>query len=1090
MRGQHWAGLVAGLLAAGCVAAATHAAAPESSPSDWPSYRAGHGRAAYAQRPLSANLQLRWVHTPRQTPQPAWPAPARGSYWQQLTDIAPRVVDDHTFHPVAVGGSVLFASSADDSLVCLDATTGQVRWRRTTGGPVRYAPVVAENRVYAGSDDGHLYCLALADGSIQWQQRLAPVQRLVSGNGRLISPWPVRTGVVVDQGKVYAAAGLYPSQGVYVAALSADTGEFVWRQQIGDAAHGYMLIAEDRLIVPTGRSTPIVLAVADGQLLGKLPGAPGSYAVAVERDIFTGRGNEGALEATRLGVSESLVSIAARHLCVTPDASLLLGSGLLRAIDLTRYTELSAALTAQQNKYKRLADHAAELEASGETPGQLQRIRTELNETTQRIDELNTARNACEKWSLATSHTGCLAAAGDTAVVGGRGGAELHALDDGRLLGQVEIEGIALGIAIADGQLYLSNEQGSIYCFGEHAGTPDQSSTDAMQNLETAPTDQWQEAVEQIVAEHLTPTFGGTLGYGVVVGGGNLELLDALVRGTDLKLLVLDDDHARVDAIRTRYLEQGVYGTRLAALHAPAGTLPVADYTANLVVSSRRLASEAETRWDTSELMRLVRPAGGVAWLSRAGPPERRPPLPGAGSWTHQYGNLGNTAATDDSHIHWDLRLQWFGGPGPAQMVDRHLRAPAPLAADGRLLVGGENTLVCVDSYHGTEYWRMELPGAQRYSMPYDCGYASLKGDLLATAVRDRVWLVDVQTGDVLQKIAAPRVESVEQPHWGYVGLTSEALLGATQKSTASRTRPSREQIDLDYRNVRPTVACQALFSMDQADGALHWMHEATILNPTIAVGDDRIYFVGSESRRLAEHPTGRIFLSPFMAESPQLVALDLRSGEPTWQRPLDPFMRICTNILYLQATPERLIVSGSYTRDNDSWYRVAVIDNATGETQWTAEHAKEKPGEFSHGEQVHHPVVLGDRLVAEPVIYELATGRRVTPRGEPNSWTIRRPAHSCGTMSGAGDCLFFRSGNPTVMGLDSTLQGERRFRSISPSRPGCWINIIPADGLVLIPEASASCVCHYSLQTSMAFQSVPPPGMNDTTAPDRRADQ
>jgi len=35
---------------------------------------------------------------------------------------------------------------------------------------------------------------------------------------------------------------------------------------------------------------------------------------------------------------------------------------------------------------------------------------------------------------------------------------------------------------------------------------------------------------------------------------------------------------------------------------------------------------------------------------------------------------------------------------------------------------------------------------------------------------------------------------------------------------------------------------------------------------------------------------------------------------------------------------------------------------------------------------------------------------------------------------------------------------------------PGCWINIIPAGGLVLIPEASSGCTCGYPLQTSMAF--------------------
>jgi hypothetical protein len=37
-------------------------------------------------------------------------------------------------------------------------------------------------------------------------------------------------------------------------------------------------------------------------------------------------------------------------------------------------------------------------------------------------------------------------------------------------------------------------------------------------------------------------------------------------------------------------------------------------------------------------------------------------------------------------------------------------------------------------------------------------------------------------------------------------------------------------------------------------------------------------------------------------------------------------------------------------------------------------------------------------------------------------------------------------------------------------SRPGCWINMIPAGGLLLIPEASSGCTCDFPVQTSLAF--------------------
>ena len=99
-------------------------------------------------------------------------------------------------------------------------------------GPVRYAPVLADDRLFFGNDDGNVYCLEASTGQLVWRKRLGPRDWRIPGNGRLISLWPVRTGLVVDAGVVYAAAGLYPSQGVYAAALSAADGSDVWRQKL------------------------------------------------------------------------------------------------------------------------------------------------------------------------------------------------------------------------------------------------------------------------------------------------------------------------------------------------------------------------------------------------------------------------------------------------------------------------------------------------------------------------------------------------------------------------------------------------------------------------------------------------------------------------------------------------------------------------------------------------------------------------------------------------------------------------------------------------------------------------------------------
>jgi hypothetical protein len=148
----------------------------------------------------------------------------------------------------------------------------------------------------------------------------------------------------------------------------------------------------------------------------------------------------------------------------------------------------------------------------------------------------------------------------------------------------------------------------------------------------------------------------------------------------------------------------------------------------------------------------------------------------------------------------------------------------------------------------------------------------------------------------------------------------------------------------------------------------------------------------------------------------------------------------------------------------------VACFDHSSGSLHWEAFHEKGKPGQMFHGEQVHHPVIMKDLLITEPVIYHLETGVPVASFQSNDPWVLDRPGHSCGTLSAGGDCLFFRATNPTVLDLSENLASGESSIKLSPSRTGCWINIIPAGGLVMIPEASAGCVCHFSLQTSMAF--------------------
>ena len=107
--------------------------------------RSGDAVASGAQSSPPEQLHLQWM---RQLPprKPAW----------ALTPMMPK---DWAYEPAVCGDLVLVGCSHNDAVMAFDRASGAQRWRFYTNGPIHYAPVPEETRVYVGSDDGYLYCL-------------------------------------------------------------------------------------------------------------------------------------------------------------------------------------------------------------------------------------------------------------------------------------------------------------------------------------------------------------------------------------------------------------------------------------------------------------------------------------------------------------------------------------------------------------------------------------------------------------------------------------------------------------------------------------------------------------------------------------------------------------------------------------------------------------------------------------------------------------------------------------------------------------------------------------------------------------------
>jgi hypothetical protein len=110
---------------------------------------------------------------------------------------------------------------------CLDAGTGRDVWQYTAGGRIDSAPTIHDGTVLFGCRDGTVTCLRATDGALVWRFRAAPADRRTVSFEQVESLWPVHGSVLVQDGKVYFAAGRssFLDGGILVYALDAKTGK-------------------------------------------------------------------------------------------------------------------------------------------------------------------------------------------------------------------------------------------------------------------------------------------------------------------------------------------------------------------------------------------------------------------------------------------------------------------------------------------------------------------------------------------------------------------------------------------------------------------------------------------------------------------------------------------------------------------------------------------------------------------------------------------------------------------------------------------------------------------------------------------------
>ncbi|MFC1509397.1 PQQ-binding-like beta-propeller repeat protein [Candidatus Omnitrophota bacterium] len=231
--------------------ASSRAASFPISEADWPTFRSNNRCTAKSEAVIPNVVSQLWQHTAKSNCTPT--------------------------APVTAGGLVFFCDSRG-VVYAKDAFSGETMWTAYTGGGINAAPTLWKGRVYIGAGDGWVYALEATTGRRLWRFRAAPGERMIPVYGSIKSTWPVASGVVVDDGIAYAAAGISNYDNTHVFALDAETGKIKWQNnssghlnkeaRTGIGVQGQLLVNNGKLYMAGGNAvSPAVYDLADGRCL-------------------------------------------------------------------------------------------------------------------------------------------------------------------------------------------------------------------------------------------------------------------------------------------------------------------------------------------------------------------------------------------------------------------------------------------------------------------------------------------------------------------------------------------------------------------------------------------------------------------------------------------------------------------------------------------------------------------------------------------------------------------------------------------------------------------------------------------------------
>ncbi|MBT3198688.1 MAG: PQQ-binding-like beta-propeller repeat protein [Phycisphaerales bacterium] len=1021
---------------------------------DWPMYRGDAARSAFTTNNIPSKLQLAWKREARHKPSPAWSGQRRLEY-------------DHTYHPVVFDGLVFFGSSTDHKIYALDATTGQTVWTFFTDAPVRVAPAADEHGLYVGSDDGVLYCLDVKSGKLKWKLRGADKDDRIMGNDRLISRWPVRGGPVVHEGVVYFAAGIWPTEGLFVCAVDARSGKVIWRNsdsgsmvsdkpragrdvKSGPGAQGHLAVGAGVLVVPTGRGAPAVYDLKSGKIKH------------FHHSLYVNKAS-GGTKASVMGqlviFGENYPSDRRGHktrVCTPSD-----GRNVSAEINSVNANHPKMIITGESSGLEGFAKQTAERQRT-ERDGKVTKYLSMSREPVWKC------RTPFRVRDIITNET--------TAVVAGTAEIAIIDIKSQKIISSVKVAGKIQSLAAANNCIYAAAEDGTIYCFSE------QGQTQRPAILAKAPAAPGKSKFTAIAKDILSKT-KITQGYCLDIGCRTGELAAQLAANSKLYLYGVETDRAKVLAARAKFDALGLYGTRVTILHVKdLNRLPFTGRFAELVVSSKAL-SEGVAFLNAETASEMLCPYLGAACLGKTDNLTVTPggPVKGAGNWTHFYADAHNSYCGTDTALHGPLELLWFRDTD-YPMANRHSMSSPTMVYNGYMVMPGEHGVRVANAYNGRPIWQHDIKGLNLYQGGFSYDRRKLSGNMCVADGKvyvrhlDYCRQFDITTGKMLGQWKIPAADDTKKPQrWGYIACKDGVLYGSVANAELvvngypePGSRTAKQAADLLAKH--PTWApnhhqadSTRLFAMDAASGKLKWVHHAkhSIRNTTIAIGAATVYFMdkpithtddyrsrvrgkvdadklNAKAKALAKQRGTTLEAEIEKLKNPRgrIVALDSQTGKVKWRSDENTGP---AELLAVSSDNNALMMGGKSG--------FSVFNAASGKPLW-------KGG--WHG----RPMVYRKELRFGGRVIDLLTGKTI--RSLP-----RMRGSYCTPVLGSPNLLAFRVG---VIGYVDLANG-RGTEYFGGIRPGCYVDMTPAGGLLVMSDGAAGCSCSYLNQCSIALQ-------------------